>query len=67
MKLIPNARQAPKMISVQAFTCIAALQAAWLASPDLQALMPSAWVQGITLALTIVGVIGRLIDQPKAK
>lgn len=67
MKLIPNARKAPRMLSVQAFAAIGVLQTAWLASPEVQALLPSVWVQGITLALTVLGVVGRLVDQPKAR
>lgn len=65
--LIPNASKAPRMLSVQAFAAIATLQGAWLASPELQQLLPGAWVQGITLALTVLGVLGRIIDQPGAK
>lgn len=66
-RLIPNASKAPRMLSVQALAGIAVLQGAWAASPDLQALLPAEWVQGITLALAVLGVIGRLIDQPGAK
>lgn len=67
MKLIPNAGKAPRMLSVQALAGIALLQGAWASSPELQALMPPEWVQGITLALAVLGVIGRLIDQPKTR
>jgi hypothetical protein len=67
MKLIPNARKAPRMLSVQAFVAIGVLHTAWLASPEVHALLPVAWVQGITLALTVLGVLGRLVDQPGAK
>ena len=67
MKLIPNAAKAPRMLSVQAFAAIGTLQGAWLASPELQQLLPGTWVQGITLALTILGAVGRLIDQPGTK
>ena len=51
----------------QAFAVIGTLQGAWLASPELQQLLPGTWVQGITLALTILGAVGRLIDQPGTK
>ena len=65
MQLIPNAAHALKMFSVQAFVSIAALQGVWAASPELQALLPAIWVHGITAALAVLGVIGRLVVQPK--
>ena len=67
MKLVPNASKALRMASIQALAGIVTLQAVWVASPELQALLPGVWVQGITAVLAVAGVIGRLIDQPKAK
>ena len=47
-----------------ALSSIVALQGAWKASEQLQVLLPAPWVQGITLVLAGLGVIGAFIDQP---
>lgn len=67
MQLIPNVSKAPRMLSIQALAAIATLQGVWVASPELQALLPGVWVQGITAGLAVIGAIGRLIDQPRAR
>lgn len=67
MQLIPNASKAPRMLSMQALAAIATLQGVWVAVPELHAMLPGVWVQGITAGLAVLGVIGRLIDQPKAR
>lgn len=67
MKLIPEARRAWRMFSVQ----MASLTLAWLATPPeaqaalLQLLrVPEDAVTGLLVAL---GIVGRLIDQPKVR
>jgi len=67
MKLIPNAKSAPRMWSVQILAAIAAYQAAWAASPDLQALIPPEWSQGVTVGLALLGIVARVIDQPATR
>lgn len=65
MKLIPEWRQAPRMMSVQAMTLALALQGAWQALPDdLRASLPTELVPWLSMALLALGVIGRLIQQP---
>jgi len=65
MKLIEDWRKAWKMFSVQAMALCAALQGAWVAMPpDLQARIPSAIVSGLSITLLVLGLVGRLIDQP---
>ena len=64
MKLVPDARRAWRWFSVQALALQGAAAAAWLAVPDdLRAAVPSEWLAGAALALTVLGIAGRLIDQ----
>lgn len=67
MKLIDNWKKAPRMTSVQALAAIAALQAAWQASPELQAVMPQEYVQLVSAVLALLGIVGRLIAQPEVQ
>lgn len=69
MKLVANWRRAWRWISVQAMVLAGALQGAWMFVPDdLRASIPPGVVQGFTIVLLVLGVIGRLVDQtPKAK
>ena len=68
MKLVPNARQAWRWFSVQAFVAIGLTQAAWeTLPPEALNVIPVDWRGYITLGLAIVGLAGRLIAQdPKA-
>jgi len=66
MKLIPQWKRAFRMFSVQAMVLAGAIQAAWVALPaDMMDAIPDPWVRGITIAFLVLGVIGRLVDQPK--
>ena len=66
MKLIDNARNAWRMFSVQAMTVAGAIQGAWLAIPaSLQDQIPGDIVKGVTIALLVLGVLGRLVKQDK--
>ena len=68
MRLIPNWRQAWLMFSVQVPALNAAFLATWAALPDkFQDALPLPWVLGIAIALLVLGVVGRLIDQPSVK
>lgn len=68
MQLIPNARRAWRMFSVQAMTLAGALQGAWLAlPPDLTQHVPAGAVHGVTLTLLVAGIVGRLVQQPKVQ
>ena len=68
MKLIPNWRQAWRMFSVQAMTLAGAMQAAWLAMPaDLKSRVPDGLVDGLTVAILALGIVGRLVDQGVSK
>ena len=68
MKLIENWKKSPGMFSVQAITLAIAIQGAWAALPsEMVASIPDGWVRVLTVALLVLGIIGRLIDQPKVK
>lgn len=64
MKLVPEARKAWRWISVQAMTAAGAIQLAWVSIPDdMKASIPPKLVAGITVALLVLGVAGRLVKQ----
>lgn len=66
MKLIPDWKQAPRWFSTQAMAFAGILQAAWFGIPDdLKASVPQEWVAGLTAALMVLGILGRIVDQPK--
>lgn len=68
MKLIPNWRRAWRMFSVQAQALALAVLGGWQAMPDdLRAVVPASVVFGVAMVLLVAGIVGRLIDQPKAK
>lgn len=67
MKLVENAKNAWRWFSVQSMVLAGAIQGAWLFVPDdLRASVPQTWLQGITLALMVAGVAGRLVKQKEA-
>jgi len=62
--LVPNWRRAWRWISVQAMALAIALQAGWQAlPPDLAARIPGDWVTALSVAVLVLGIIGRLVDQ----
>lgn len=64
MKLVDNARQSFRWFSVQAMVLAGAIQTAWLSlPPDLKARVPADWVDAVTIAVLVLGVIGRLVKQ----
>ena len=68
MKLIANWKKAWRMLSVQAMTLAGAVQGGWLFIPsDMRSSIPESTVQMVTLSLLGLGVVGRLVDQPKTK
>lgn len=64
MKLVDNAKQAWRWFSVQSMVLAGAIQGAWIFVPDdLRSTIPPQWLQGITIALMVMGVAGRLVKQ----
>lgn len=66
MKLVDDFKQCWRWISVQAMVLAGAVQGAWLMIPDdMRTSIPPHVVQGVTIALLVLGVAGRLVDQSK--
>lgn len=64
MQLIDEAKHAWKMLSMQAMGAALALQGAWSQAPDdLKASIPHQWVTYATVALLVLGMLGRLVKQ----
>jgi len=68
IKPVSNWRDAPRWLSVQAMALATALQGGWLALPeDMKARVPADWVDALTIAVLVLGVIGRIVDQGPKK
>ncbi len=67
MKLIQNWRRALLMFSVQANTVNVAGLTAWATLGDLRERIPENYVLGFSIAMLVLGTIGRLIDQPTTR
>lgn len=66
MRLIDEWRKCWRMFSVQSMVLAGAIQGAWVFIPaEMQATIPDGWLRWATIALLALGVIGRLVDQPK--
>lgn len=64
MKLVADWKRAWKWLSVQAMVVAGSIQGAWIFIPeDMKVSIPSGVVQGCTLVLLVLGVVGRLVDQ----
>lgn len=66
MTLVDNWRSAWKWISVHCMAWALALQGAWELCPaDLKAGLPPKLVTVVTVALLVLGILGRLVKQEK--
>ncbi len=64
MKLVDDAKQAWRWFSVQMPAVNTAFLLTWANLPEkFQSVLPVSWVIGIAVALLVLGVAGRLIDQ----
>lgn len=64
MKLVKDAREAWRWFSVQAMVLQGAVASSWLFVPDdMRAAVPAEWLAVAAIALTVMGVAGRIIDQ----
>lgn len=64
MKLITNWRQTWRFFSIWAMTATGAIQAAWLGIPEgMKRSIPDDWINAVSLALLVLGVIGRMVKQ----
>lgn len=65
MTLIPNIKQTWKMFSIQAQTINAALLVSWQSLPaTFQTILPVQYLIIIAVALLLLGIVGRVIQQP---
>lgn len=65
LKLIPEWRKAPRMLSMQAMSAATALLGAWQAVPEeLREHVPTTVLVWLVLALLVLGMVGRLLWQP---
>lgn len=65
-ELVEDWRKAWRWFSVNAMIAAAAIQGTWLQIPDdMKAHIPSQLISGATIALLVLGVIGRLVKQDK--
>lgn len=65
MKLIRNWRKVWRMFSVQAMAVATAVQGTWVLIPDeMKATLPEFMIQGVTMTLLVLGIVGRLVVQP---
>jgi protein-S-isoprenylcysteine O-methyltransferase Ste14 len=68
MKFVENWKEAWKWFSVQALVVLAALPLVWTALPaDAKRLLPDGWEPWVLFGLALAGLIGRLVDQNRAK
>lgn len=66
MRLVSNARQGWKWVSVQSMAAAMAVQGTWVALPDdMKASLPDWAVSAATMALLVLGTIGRFVDQQR--
>jgi len=66
IKLVEDWRQAWRWFSVQAMAVATAFLAVWAAFPeDLKAVLPAGCTKAIAIAVLLVGLVGRLVQQPK--
>lgn len=64
MKLVPEWKRCLRMFSVQAMILAGAVQGAWASLPDeMKATVSDDWLHYGTIALMVLGVIGRLVAQ----
>lgn len=64
MKLVTEWKQAWRWISVQAMVLAGSIQGAWVFIPeDMKTSIPHGLVQGVTVALLALGVVGRVVKQ----
>lgn len=64
MRLVKDWRECAKWFSMQAMFIAGAAQTTWLNLPqDMKDSIPVKWLSVITVALMVLGIIGRIIDQ----
>lgn len=68
MRLVKEWRRCWRMFSMQSMAVSTALLAAWGLLPDnLVEALPSGVITTVAIVVLVLGMIGRIIDQPKVK
>ena len=66
LQLIDDWRKAWKWFSLHAMVLAAAVQGVWLEIPvDMKDKLPEQYVHYVTIALMVLGIVGRLVKQGK--
>lgn len=66
IRLVEDWKQAWKWLSINCMALAAAVQGAWLYIPeDMRQSIPNKYITGVTFALMVLGVLGRLVRQGK--
>ena len=64
MKIVEDAKRWWRWFSMQAMLAAAAIQGAWIFIPsEMRDSFPKNWIQGFTVALLVLGIAGRLVQQ----
>lgn len=64
VRLVDGWKRSWTWFSTQAMTLALLVQGAWLAMPeDLRAAIKPSWVFVIAIALLVLGIVGRMVDQ----
>jgi hypothetical protein len=68
MGLVEDVKECWKWVSMWCMTLAGTVQGAWAYLPeDMKASIPTGVIQGITVALLVLGMAGRVIKQPKRR
>lgn len=63
MKLVNDAANWWKWHSSRVFALLAVAPVVWASSPDLQAMIPPKWAASLGAAISVLGLIGRVVKQ----
>lgn len=65
-RLVPDWREAWRWASMHAMGAAIIVQSAWqVLDADMRESLPAGWVRALTVALLVLGIAGRLVDQQK--
>lgn len=68
IELVPEWKQCWKWLSMNCMAIALAVQGGWVAVPeDMRNAIPHQIANGVTIALLVFGIVGRLVKQGKSK
>lgn len=66
MELIPDWKQAYKFASMKLMGLASVFGSVWIMIPDdLRHRVPDSWAMGILVSMTVLGMIGRIVQKPE--